>query len=122
MKPPQSVLDGRSGEAPTFVRDDLYEVRKTPGAGIATFATSFISCGTRLFCEEALIVAPDEAQQLELFGIVSALPEIKQAQFWALAADSKPSKDVGWINDLRQSCKCTCDPRSPCYTCLYDIS
>lgn len=98
-------LDGRGGEAPAFVRDELYEARKTPGAGVAAFATASIPCGTRIFCEDALIVVPDKARQLELFRIVSALSEKKQAKFWDLAADSKPSKDVDWINDLRRSCE-----------------
>ncbi|KAK6074443.1 set domain-containing protein 5 [Seiridium cupressi] len=98
-------LNGRSGEAPAFVRDDLYEERHTGEAGIAIFATAFIPSGTRLFCEEALIVIHNEANQTEVFQTVTSLSEKEQRLYWELAASLKPSKDVAWIDGLRQWCE-----------------
>ncbi|KAK6193702.1 putative RNA helicase, partial [Pestalotiopsis sp. IQ-011] len=96
-------LEGRSGEAPTFVRDDLYEERDTGGAGIAVFATEPIESGTRLFCEEPLIAVPGEATQLDVFRAVAALPVGRRRAYGELAACSKPSKDLDWITELRRS-------------------
>lgn len=94
---------GRGGEAPTFVRDDLYEERDTGGAGIAVFATAPIESGTRLFCEEPLIAVPGEATQLDVFRAVAALPAGRRRAYGELAACSKPSKDLDWITELRRS-------------------
>jgi hypothetical protein len=93
------------GEAPVFIRDDVYEERQTAGSGIALFATAPIASGTRLFCEAPAMVLSDEARQPEVFQAVMALSERDQLAFWKLAASSKPSRDVVWIDDLRRSCR-----------------
>ncbi|ETS83682.1 hypothetical protein PFICI_05558 [Pestalotiopsis fici W106-1] len=98
-----SPCEDRGAAVPTFVRDDLYEERDTGGAGIAVFATSCIASGTRLFCEQPLIAVPGEATQLGVFRAVAALPGPDQQAYWELAACSKPSKDLEWITELRQS-------------------
>ncbi|EPS40040.1 hypothetical protein H072_6181 [Dactylellina haptotyla CBS 200.50] len=104
------TLKDTSGEAEaeggpeTFVRTDLYEERQTPESGIGAFATSLISSGTRIFCEESIVMLPDYAGQLELHRMVKALPDDKQKMFWNLAASSKPGKAVAWIDLLRASC------------------
>ncbi|KAI0126830.1 hypothetical protein BJ170DRAFT_420717 [Xylariales sp. AK1849] len=94
--------DGKS-EDTKCTRTDLYHERQTLSAGIAAFATKDIPSGTRLFCEEALLVVLDATRQLELFDAVMALSKEKQIEFWALAASSKPSKDLAWIDELRSS-------------------
>ncbi|KAI1842166.1 hypothetical protein JX266_011699 [Neoarthrinium moseri] len=95
--------NGVHPEVATKIRTELYEERETPGAGIAAFAKAFIPSGTRIFCEEALIVVRDEARQPEVYKAVNSLPKDKQAAYWELAASSKPTKDVDWINQLRSS-------------------
>lgn len=91
------VIDSKDG-----VRSDLYEERTTPSSGIGAFATSFIPSGTRIFCESPLILLPDDAGHVDLYKLVTWLPESKQADFWSLAA-SKPNKEVSHIESLRKS-------------------
>ena len=80
----------------------LYEERKTPHAGIGMFAKGTIPPGTRIICEEALISLPDEADILELYQVINALPADKQTSFWELSGH-KHKHDVDWIATLRSS-------------------
>ncbi|EWC47870.1 hypothetical protein DRE_02752 [Drechslerella stenobrocha 248] len=88
----------------SYARHDLYEERETPLAGIGAFATVAIPSGTRIFCEESFVMLPETAAHLDLHRAVAALPDDKRAEFWALAASSKPSKDVAWVATLRACC------------------
>ncbi|RVD84859.1 uncharacterized protein DFL_003196 [Arthrobotrys flagrans] len=88
----------------SYTRRDLYEERQTPEAGIGAFATTTIPSGTRIFCEESLIMLPDEAGHVEVYNAVKALEPKKQEMYWALAASTKASRDVGWIEKLRGAC------------------
>ncbi|KAK6540512.1 hypothetical protein TWF694_009303 [Orbilia ellipsospora] len=95
----------KKGEADSFVRRDLYEERQTLESGIGVFATVVIPSGTRIFCEESVVMLPDAAGQLELYQAVKALSGGKSQMYWNLAGSTKPSKDVGWIDTLRSSCE-----------------
>ncbi|KAH8896773.1 SET domain-containing protein [Thozetella sp. PMI_491] len=83
------------------VRTDLYEEKRTPQSGIGAFATTFIPAGTRIFCEEPLLMLPNEAYHLSLYKAVKDLPENEEASFWALAASINPGSDISHIADLR---------------------
>ncbi|KAF3938630.1 hypothetical protein ABW19_dt0203004 [Dactylella cylindrospora] len=99
--PDISTLSLKVSRGTSYARRDLYEERQTLEAGIGAFATTRIPSGTRLFCEEPLVILPDEAGHLDLHGAVKALPGDKQTLYWNLAASSKPSKNVAWIDALR---------------------
>ena len=94
----------QDGSSPDHhVRTDLYEERTTPGSGIGAFATGFIASGTRIFCEEALVLLPDDADHVHLYKAVKPFTEEKATAFWRLAAASKPSKDTSHIDSIRDS-------------------
>ncbi|KAF3915226.1 hypothetical protein ABW20_dc0108873 [Dactylellina cionopaga] len=85
----------------SYARRDLYELRQTLESGIGTFATAVIPSGTRIICEERLLMLPDNAGHIDLHRVVKALPEDRQALYWDLAASSKPSTSSGWMDMLR---------------------
>ncbi|KAF3084964.1 hypothetical protein TWF102_011745 [Orbilia oligospora] len=87
----------------SYTRRDLYEERQTPEAGIGAFATTNIPSGTRIFCEESIVMLPDEADQVEVYNAVKSLGEEKRGTYWALAASTKASRDIGWIDRLRDA-------------------
>ncbi|KAF3277924.1 hypothetical protein TWF970_004802 [Orbilia oligospora] len=87
----------------SYTRRDLYEERQTPEAGIGAFAITNIPSGTRIFCEESVVMLPDEADQVEVYNAVKSLGEEKQGMYWALAASTKASRDIGWIDRLRNA-------------------
>ncbi|KAK6511136.1 hypothetical protein TWF481_000058 [Arthrobotrys musiformis] len=96
--------DSNVTKIPSYTRRDLYEERQTPEAGIGAFATKDIPSGTRIFCEEGILMLPDEAGQVELYNAVKALDGAREKMFWELAASTKPSKNVEWIDEVRQIC------------------
>ncbi len=91
-------------------RTDLYDERRTVYSGIGAFATNFIPSGTRLFCEEALFLLPNEADQVELYKIVKALPEKQQDAFWGLAASPIPKGETSHIESIRKSYQGNAEP------------
>ncbi|KAK6338123.1 hypothetical protein TWF696_001594 [Orbilia brochopaga] len=101
---PAAVSPAENLGVSSYARRDLYEERQTVDAGIGAFATVAIPAGTRIFCEDSLVMMPEEATHLDLYRAVSALSDDKQAVFWNLAASAKPGKNVAWINALRACC------------------
>ncbi|KAF3912350.1 hypothetical protein AA313_de0206657 [Arthrobotrys entomopaga] len=102
-----ATSDEKNNQSPgpdSYVRRDLYEERQTLENGIGVFATVVIPSGTRIFCEESIVMLPDAAGHLELYQAVKALLENKRKMYWNLVGSTKPSKDVGWIDTLRSSC------------------
>ncbi|KAJ6258806.1 hypothetical protein Dda_6860 [Drechslerella dactyloides] len=89
----------------SYARRDLYEERQTVEAGVGAFATAAIPSGTRIFCEESLVMMTEDATQIELYRAVASLEEGSRAAYWSLAASAKPGKDVSWIDALRQCCE-----------------
>ncbi|KAK6345843.1 hypothetical protein TWF730_010186 [Orbilia blumenaviensis] len=98
---PAAIANPNSG---SYSRRDLYEERQTPESGIGAFATALIPLGTRLFCEESIILLPDDAGHVELYAAVKKLGKEEQELFWGLAASTKAGKDVEWIDILRREC------------------
>ncbi|KAK6506517.1 hypothetical protein TWF506_011423 [Arthrobotrys conoides] len=96
-------LKPTAGPGP-YTRRDLYEERQTPEAGIGAFAATSIPSGTRIFCEESIVMLPDEAGHVDVYNAVKSLGEEKQVMYWALAASTKASRDVAWIDRLRGGC------------------
>ncbi|KAK6331603.1 hypothetical protein TWF718_002152 [Orbilia javanica] len=88
----------------SYARRDLYEERQTPESGVGAFATTKIPSGTRIFCEESIVMLPDEADHVELYNMVKELAGEKRKMYWDLAASTKAGKDVRWIDKLRDSC------------------
>lgn len=78
----------------------LYEERETPGKGIGLFATAPIQSGTRVLSEDPLIVLPDEADTVDLYGHIRSLNVEGQKQFWGLAAVMKPDNTGDWMTKL----------------------
>lgn len=68
------------------------------------FATTLIPSGTRIICEEETVVLPDGADYPDLYKLVDALPEHRQAPFWALAAYNR-KHEVDWIPAVRAEYK-----------------
>lgn len=81
----------------------LFEERNSPEKGIGIFAITTISSGTRILCEPPLFALSEYADIIELYDAVQKLSKEEQSPFWALAASTKPHKDVDWIAQLRSS-------------------
>jgi len=80
--------------------NQFYEERDTKNAGIGMFATVTILAGTRVICEEATVVLPDESDILDLYKAVEEISPHAREEFWKLVGSTK-QHEVDWISQLR---------------------